>query len=664
MRHIILFVLLCPGAATAGLLSGQGASVTDSTNQPRQTFSSNETIGFSQVVFNGVLSSGRIAFSFEVLAPNGNKVFTQSGNAVPGTVGNAAAQIAGMAISAIYQGPGTYTLKAYARLDGATLEQDKTFTISSPNILLIYPPNGAGGLTDNPITFQWYSSGATTYRITVADNISLYNPILQQTINAANSFTYPNNPNPSDPRQKLSAGQMYYWKIEGLNVSGNAIASSPVPFSFSIATVALTRDLAVDDLEVTGSADASGNIPFTVTVKNKGMTTESNVPLKVTLGGLPAPGSPVTMPAFMPSDTKTFSVSAAIPADQDSSLAIACITIFDDNSTNNCKTLSVTRPPAASTGTAFSGPGTGLQTAEQIWQAIQNLLLAQGLDLSAYNLVGMEGTLSRDELLALLEQLRGGQAQVSLTGPVIAAPGTSTPVDPFASATIARPESPNLEVTDVLTAEEAWKVLEPTLKGLGIDLFQYRLLGMDGTLTRAEVDALDQALREGKAEAFISGPRLPGAPADITQPSGPLSPPKAAVEPSMSLGDTLEWSGYMRPQAPKSAAFVVRERSRWKRLWAQLTDAPLPEVDFSKSNVVVVLGGREVRGDRVEIATVRPEGVAFLVRYKFVTYARLGRPNAPPLSELGKTYVPYLLKVVPNTVSKVRFELVKEKNDE
>ncbi|PMZ61519.1 hypothetical protein C1X97_30690, partial [Pseudomonas sp. FW306-2-11AA] len=89
-------------------------------------------------------------------------------------------------------------------LDGVTLEQDQTFTVSSPNLLLIYPPNGATNLTDNPLTFQWFSSGATSYRVTVADNLAMYNPVYQTTVTGVNSMTYPNNPNPSDPRQRLS----------------------------------------------------------------------------------------------------------------------------------------------------------------------------------------------------------------------------------------------------------------------------------------------------------------------------------------------------------------------------------------------------------------------------------------------------------------------------
>ena len=66
------------------------------------------------------------------------------------------------------------------------------------------------------------------------------------------------------------------------------VATSQVPFSFTVATVSLTRDLAVTALDVTGTPDSAGFIPFRVTVANQGSTTESGVPLKFTLGGLPA----------------------------------------------------------------------------------------------------------------------------------------------------------------------------------------------------------------------------------------------------------------------------------------------------------------------------------------------------------------------------------------
>lgn len=418
-------------SASAGLLTGQGASVLDQTGAPRATFSTNEKIGFTQVVNNGVASPNRIFFQFSVTAPNGNIVFRHSGNSVGGTVGNAASQVAGLAVSGFAQGPGLYTLRATASLDGVPLEQTKTFTISSPNLLLIYPPHGSQNLTDNPLTFQWYSSGAVTYRVTVGDSPSLYNALfVQSSAPGANSLTYPQNP--SDPRLRLSTGQTYWWKVDGLDSNGNVVATSQAPFSFSVAATALTRDLAVTTLDVAGPMDPAGNIPFRVVVANQGSTTESNTPLRVTLGGLTAPGTPITVPQMSPSDTLTFDVSAPIPTDMNEGLAIACLNIFDDTVNNNCKTIQVTRPAAVSTG-AFAGD-CGSVGGEQIWQAIRQVLKDQGIDLDAYTFTGMDGSLTCAELSALLDQLRKGQAQANLSGPPIMGSVFPTPPPPPVAA--------------------------------------------------------------------------------------------------------------------------------------------------------------------------------------------------------------------------------------
>lgn len=460
MRRILATALLWASAlpASAGLLTAGGAAVLDQTGAQRAAFSVNETIGFVQTVNNGAVSAGRISFQFSVVAPNGNIVFRHVGNSVRGTVGNAASQVSGLPISGFAQGPGQYTLKALATLDGISLEQDQTFTISSPNVLLIYPPNGSQNLTDNPVTFQWYSSGASSYRVTVGDNPSLYNSIFTQSAPAgSNSLTYPQNP--TDARQRMSTGQTYYWKVEGLDVNGNVVAQSQVPFSFSVANTSLTRDLAVTGLDITGAPDSAGNIPFLVTIKNQGNTTESNTALRVTLGGLTAPGSPITVPQMSPSDVKTFAVAAAIPSDQNQSLAIACLTIFDDNVANNCKTLAVNRPTASSTGT-FAGTSPAL-SADQIWDAVSQLLKDQGVDLGNYNLKEMEGSLTQAELTLLLDQLRAGQAQATVSGPPLgSAPVAATTPETGAHGA---PPPPTDDRNKSVPQEKVWSGIAPPL---------------------------------------------------------------------------------------------------------------------------------------------------------------------------------------------------------
>jgi len=465
MRALFLLATLCflPLRAAAGLLTGQGATVLDSTNAQRSTFSTNETIGFIQIVNNGVASVNRIFFQFTVLAPNGNIVFRHVGNSVGGTVGNAASQVGGLAVSGFAQGPGLYTLKASASLDGVLLEQTQTFTISSPNLLLIYPPNGSQNLTDNPLTFQWYSSGAVTYRVTVGDSASLYNALfIQTTAPGTSSLTYPQNP--TDPRQRLSTGQTYWWKVEGLDANGNIVATSQVPFSFSVSNTALTRDLAVTTFEVMGPADSSGNIPFKIIVTNQGNTTESNTPLRVTLGGLTAPDTPISVPQMSPSDTLSFNVSAPIPTDMNEGLAIACLNIFDDTVPNNCKTVLVTRPAAISSSTFAQDCGS--VSGDQIWQAIRQVLMDQGINLDDYSFTGMDGSLTCAELASLLDQLRQGQAQASVTGPPLAGTVFSTPAPQPVTDEAASPP------TELQDAEEQPKtvVKEQSWSGLSSPL--------------------------------------------------------------------------------------------------------------------------------------------------------------------------------------------------
>ncbi|OGR86131.1 MAG: hypothetical protein A3J74_07520 [Elusimicrobia bacterium RIFCSPHIGHO2_02_FULL_57_9] len=424
---------LRPLQVSAGLLTAQGAAVLDQSAAARGSFTNNEKIVLQQRINNGSASANRIVFQFLILSPGGAQVFSHVGNAVPGSAGNAASQLSGVPVSQFYVGPGVYTLKARAGLDGVTLEQTVAFTISSPNILLIYPPNGAANLSDNPLTFQWISSGASNYRVTVGDNVSLYNSLYtQNTAGGETTLSYPQNP--SDPRQRLTSGQLYYWKVEGLDVNGNVVAQSQVPFSFSMRSVSLTRDLAVPTLEISGPPAADGSIPFRIVAANQGSTSESAVPLKFSVGGLPAAGTPLALPLLNPGDRREYSFPAAVPADQKQSLAIACVELFDDNVVNNCKTLSVSKPASSGlSGDAFQSANL---SAEQIWLAIRELLKERDISLEDYRLVGMEGSLSRDELAALLESLRRNQARATLTGPspslplapVVSAPAKSVPI--------------------------------------------------------------------------------------------------------------------------------------------------------------------------------------------------------------------------------------------
>ncbi|MDE2292601.1 MAG: hypothetical protein KGL53_11010, partial [Elusimicrobia bacterium] len=393
-------LLLAAAPARAGLLSAGGIFLKDLSGNTRSQFSDNERVNLSARVSNATASTGRIVFTFRIIGPSGAQVFLHTGNSVPGSVGNSASSVSGVPVSQFYTGPGVYTFQADAVLDAQTVSQSATFLVSSPNLILVYPPNGARDVADKPLTFRWVSSGASRYRVTVGDNIGFQNSVFSQTTTGGENFlAYPENP--TDDRQRLAADQVYYWKVEGLNDAGNVISQSDLPFNFTAQTASLTRDLAVTDLQATGSDGAT--LSFTVRVANQGGTSESNVPLAFSLGGLPAAGSPVTLPLMAPGDSRTYPFSAPLPTDQGQSLAVACIQFFDDNVPNNCRSIQVQRPPDTTSG--GSGFAAGPVSEEALWQELVQKLNAQGTDLSGYDITTISQQLSPDDLKALLDQL-------------------------------------------------------------------------------------------------------------------------------------------------------------------------------------------------------------------------------------------------------------------
>jgi hypothetical protein len=464
---LVLLAGLAAPRAEAGLLSAGSVAVLDGTFSPRTSFTNNEVVTFQQRVFNGVASAGRVTFTFTVLGPSGGQVFQITGNSAPGSVGNASTQLSGFPISKFYAGPGVYTLRAQAALDAQVITQQATFVVSSPNVLLLYPPNGAQNIADVPLTFRWVSSGGTTYKVTVGNNPSFYNALFSQsTAGGETSLSYPVNP--SDPRLILAAGQTYYWKVQAYSAAGLEIGASASPYSFTVQTAALSRDMAVTELAIQGGPDALGNLPFKVTVSNQGGTAQTNIPLRFGVGGLAAPGTPVSMSILGAGESRDFFFSAPVPTGQSQSLAIACIDFSDDNIANNCKTLMINQASQAAAG-AEAGGGV---SSDQLWQNILDLLRQQGMDLSEFNMVGMEGQLSNAELQSLLASLKTGEAGVSLSGPALqsstftppaSAPAPAAPPPPSAPPDLAGPAglTPNIDEFAPLGTE--WSGFSPPL---------------------------------------------------------------------------------------------------------------------------------------------------------------------------------------------------------
>ena len=419
MRSIkaVLILLLWAGPASAAL-SDMSVSVRDNAGSVRATFSNTESITLHQQVRNDTdASPSQVAFVFKVLNPAGAIAFKHTGNAAPGTPGLAQTQLSGLQIARFYSTPGQYIFRGEATLDGVTLTADISFTVASPNITLIYPPSGSRDLSDTPLTFRWTSSGAARYRVTVADNPSLNIPVHTGTNNGESSYSYPIAP--SEPREQLVGGQVYYWKVEGIDAAGNKISES-LTYSFSMRSESSSqsRNVMVKNVSVTTAVlDWEQPITFKAAVYNGGGTSESNISLRFSLGGIQAQDSPKAIEMLASGQTVEYSFTAFAPADQDQSLAVACVDIFDDNIPDNCKTLLVSRSQAPAGGTSSSRQ----LTYEEMWQAIlQRLGPEAAAELQGYTFSAIScPSCTGDELQDIFLQLLSGEAELisaSITG--------------------------------------------------------------------------------------------------------------------------------------------------------------------------------------------------------------------------------------------------------
>jgi len=412
IKLALICCLLLPAAARAANITGTGASVHDSAGAVRTTFSNAETITLRQSVNIAETSNtgDSVDFTFEILNAAGAAVFTHAGNSAPGTQGGAQTQLAGISINSFYTSPGNYTFRAKATLDSETVTQTAAFLISSPNITLIYPPNGARGLSDNPLTFRWTASGASRYRVTVADNASLYNE-LHSAVNAGeSSYSYPADP--SEPRERLVPDQVYYWKVEGLDASNNKISESNVyTFSLKGQASSTTRNVAVTLLEITTPAlDFEKPISFKAVLYNSGSATESNISVKMSLGGLSAQDSPKQVMTIGPGEQVPLTFTAFMPAGQEQGLAAVCADLFDDNMPDNCKTKLIAKDAGAATAT---GAGRKL-TYDEMFQAILARLGPEAAKaLEGYTFESLScANCSQDELALIIAALISGEAQL------------------------------------------------------------------------------------------------------------------------------------------------------------------------------------------------------------------------------------------------------------
>lgn len=435
--------VLLPAGGSAQNLTAQGASVHDSAGTLRSdaartgSFTTAESVTLRQSVSNAVTSLNSITFTFKIKNPAGAEVFTHSGNSAPGTAGTAQTQLAGIAISSFYSAPGNYTFVGTASLDAFPVTQQAAFMISSPNITLIYPPYGARGLSDKPLTFRWTASGAARYRVTVAENAGLYNPVHTALNAGESSYSYPASP--AEPREQLVADQVYHWKVEGLDGANNKISESSV-YNFSMKSLASaqTRNVAITLLELSAPVlDFEKPVNMKATLYNSGSITESNIAVKLSLGGIAAQDSPKQVISIAPGEKQTLPFTAFMPSGQEQGLAVACADLFDDNIPDNCKTMLLSK----SSGDA-SAPGTKKKLSyDEMFQEILKRLgpeAAKALEGYTFESLTCAGC-TQEDLSAIISALISGEAQ--LVDASVLDDGTGAAPSPAAQAAAASSDS-------------------------------------------------------------------------------------------------------------------------------------------------------------------------------------------------------------------------------
>ncbi len=318
-------------------------AVTDSLGTPRTSFSSSERITLKVEVYNASICD-KIEFTFIVYDPAGLKVLEHRGNSIPGTVGVGGSSVSDVYISRFYKTPGSYVYEVRAsEIKGGvavdTKSQRTSFFVFSPVLTLIYPSNSARDLADSPLIFRWAGSGATKYRLSVDDNIAFYNRIYAAETSET-SLTYPQNP--TDIRQRLKGGIVYYWKVEGLDAFGNIIAQTQLPFTFTIKDTAssqITRDIGITAITIE-PFDAE-NINLKVELKNLGSRAETDIGVSLFISGILQQTLRVASITAGQTAIQEFTVKKP---QSEKFLVTAAHNFVDDTSANNILTLTITMP--------------------------------------------------------------------------------------------------------------------------------------------------------------------------------------------------------------------------------------------------------------------------------------------------------------------------------
>ena len=192
-------------------------------------------------------------------------------------------------------------------------------------------------------------------------------------------------------------------------------------------TASLTRDVAVTRLDLVSPAlDLSKPLSFSASLTDAGSSPEADVSVSFSLGGLPSGDSPRRVVSLAPGQTVQLDFSAFMPPGQEQALAVACADLFDDNMTDNCKTLLVGNTP----GARQPAGGSGAQLSyDEIFQAILKRLgpdAAKSLQGYTFESLGCDNC-SQGELQQVIAALISGDAQLVSASVADEGSGAETP---------------------------------------------------------------------------------------------------------------------------------------------------------------------------------------------------------------------------------------------
>ncbi|OGS51885.1 MAG: hypothetical protein A3J79_14060 [Elusimicrobia bacterium RIFOXYB2_FULL_62_6] len=463
---------------------------------------------------------------------------------------------------------------------------------------------------------------------------------------------------------------MYYWKVEGLDAYNNVISNSNI-YNFSMqAQGPKTRDVAVTVLELPNPAalDFTKQVEVKVIIKNLGSTSENNIAVKLTLGGMPADGSPKQVASLDAGQSHTLPFNGYIPQDQNQSLVVACIDLFDDNIPNNCKTLLLSKPSAEP---KEPGKQNRKMTYDEMIEAIKSRLGADLLkQLDGYELGALTcSNCTGDELNSILSALLSGEATIA--GASMAG-GTAPTLDPGGTgaaggADLETEEKPDFDIdlSDMgeepakpkeYTDAEMWDILKKHLDPATLKELEGYSPGelICSNCSTGELNSLFAALESG--EASISGATVTGGNVLVMPPSdGRQSPedaeepeemaPELEVQPVQSNPD--EWTGYTDAfNNDEVETFTAKTKDDWKKLWKIISSEKAPGVDFKEKMIIGIAAGRNNRADTVRILSQRPGEDGLKVDYYMIK------------AEEGKDtpFWPYIFKIVGKVEGKVEYK--------